>query len=163
MSNTPTPADTTAITVAEQAYEIVRIARIAQGAQDLPTWADVSAQKKIALTDAARAALDGRDVWDVWCLSCGEQPNDATQVLWRQRPPLLQLLPRAYTAFGRAVASLLPEVSTPVTDILNDEIPNLTEDEPSIEEVVEEVVEEVGLGDEKVSGTPAKGNKKSRK
>ena len=42
MSNTPTPEDTTAITVAEQAYEIVRIARIAQGAEDLPTWADVS-------------------------------------------------------------------------------------------------------------------------
>ena len=76
---------------------------------------------------------------------------------------MLQLLPRAYTAFGRAVASLLHKVSAPVTDLLNDEIPNLTEDEPSIEEVVEEVVEEVGLGDEKVSETPAKGNKKSRK
>ena len=78
--------DKLALHVAEQACEVVRTARNAQGAQDLPSWDQVPDLKQLYLTNAARASLDGSEVWDVWSLSCGEKPDDATQVLWKSRP-----------------------------------------------------------------------------
>ena len=136
MSNLPT-TDQLALFVAEQAYGVVRAARIAQGAQDLPSWDQVPDLKQIYLTNSARAALDGAEVWDVWSLSCGSEPDDATQTLWKTRPPLLRLLPATFVNFGRAVA-LARNLDT---DILSDVA------EPS----VEELVEEHGLGDERIS------------
>ena len=119
--------DKLALHVAEQAYEVVRTARNAQGAQDLPSWDQVPDLKQLYLTNAARASLDGSEVWDVWSLSCGEKPDDATQVLWKSRRGLLQLLPKTFVSFGRAV------VFAGNVDVGGEEVPT--------EEVDEEVVD----------------------
>ena len=128
--------DKLALHVAEQAYEVVRTARNAQGAQDLPSWDQVPDLKQLYLTNAARASLDGSEVWDVWSLSCGEKPDDATQVLWKSRPPLLQLLPKTFVSFGRAV------VFAGNVDVGGEEVPTEEVDEEvPTEEVDEEVVD----------------------
>tara|TARA_R110000851_G_scaffold126371_5_gene257752 strand:+ start:9313 stop:9750 length:438 start_codon:yes stop_codon:yes gene_type:complete len=128
--------DKLALHVAEQAYEVVRTARNAQGAQDLPSWDQVPDLKQLYLTNAARASLDGSEVWDVWSLSCGEKPDDATQVLWKSRRGLLQLLPKTFVSFGRAV------VFAGNVDVGGEEVPTEEVDEEvPTEEVDEEVVD----------------------
>ena len=128
--------DHRALHVAEQAYEVVRTARNAQGAQDLPSWDQVPDLKQLYLTNAARASLDGSEVWDVWSLSCGEKPDDATQVLWKSRRGLLQLLPKTFVSFGRAV------VFAGNVDVGGEEVPTEEVDEEvPTEEVDEEVVD----------------------
>ena len=132
MSNTLPTSDTFAVVLAEKAYSIAKTAREAQGASDLPTWSQVPDVKKIALTNAARAAYDGADVWDVWAISCGAEPDDATAVLWRQKPQVLKLLPEIFWAFGQSLRALnglpqAPAVDT-TTDILDDDGPAQLDD-----------------------------------
>ena len=136
--------DKLALLVAEQAYEVVRTARNAQGAQDLPSWDQVPDLKQLYLTNAARASLDGSDVWDVWSLSCGTEPEDATQLLWKSRPPLLQLLPKTFVCFGRAVV-FAGNVDVDDSEVVDEEkLPFVIKSsEVFDEEVTEEVDEEV--------------------
>jgi hypothetical protein len=144
--STPQTTDTLALNVAERAYEVARAARNAQGAQDLPSWSQVPDLKKLYLTNAARAALDGKEVWDVWSLSCGKEPDDATQVLWKGRPPLLQFLPKLFLHFGRAVS----EAANIDHTILSDD--------GGAEPTIDEVIEEHGIESEKVGEAITKAN-----
>jgi hypothetical protein len=131
--------DKLALLVAEQAYEIVKTTRNAQGAQDLPSWQQVPDLKQLYLTNAARAALDGSEVWDVWSLSCGTEPDDATQLLWKSRPPMLQLLPKTFVSFGRAVV-FARNVDVEDLEVVDEEVPTEeVEEEVPTEEVEEEV------------------------
>lgn len=134
--------DKLALFVAEQAYEVVRTIRESQGAQDLPSWGQVPDLKQLYLANAARASLEGSEVWDVWSLSCGTEPDDATQLLWKSRPPLLQLLPKTFVGFGRSVAYArgIDEVGLEVTDEQVEQVPEV-EEEVVNEEVEEEVVD----------------------
>ena len=132
MSKSASSEDKLASLVAAQAYNIVRISRVSDGATELPEWGSIPELKKSFLIRAARAALDGSEVWDVWAYSCGEEPTDATAMLWRQKPAVLQLLPKVYESFGKAVAlHTTGEVPEPPSDILEDEVPSfdLEEDE----------------------------------
>lgn len=131
MSKPVTTTDTVAAQVAEQAYQIVRVCRLSDGASDLPEWAQIPGIKQAFLTNAARAALDGKEVWEVWAFSCGEEPTEATATLWRQKPPVLQLLPKVYEGFGKAVAlHTTGEIPEPPSSILEDEVPSFFEAEP---------------------------------
>ncbi len=136
--------DKLALLVAEQAYEIVKTARNAQGAQDLPSWHQIPDLKQLYLTNAARAALDGSEVWNVWSLSCGTEPDDATEVLWKSRPPMLQLLPKTFVSFGRAVV-FAGNVDVDDSEVVDEEkLPFVIKSsEVFDEEVTEEVDEEV--------------------
>lgn len=136
--------DTTALLVAEQAYNAARAARDASGHKDLPEWKEVGDGKKIALSNAARAAIDGRPVWDVWSLSVGETPSDATQVLWRQKAAPLQLIPRVFAAVGdaiRAVQGSGADVSAGEPSILEDVAPETTPAPEEPEDVSEDAEE----------------------
>lgn len=128
MSKPVTTKDAVAAQVAEQAYQIVRVCRLSDGATDLPEWSQIPGPKKTFLTTAARAALEGQEVWDVWALSCGEEPTEATATLWRQKPAVLQLLPKVYEGFGKAVAlHTTGEIPEPPSSILEDEVPSFFE------------------------------------
>ena len=126
----PVPTDDAlAVLVAKQSYGIVKTSRQSDGATDLPEWEHIPGLKQTYLTNAARAALNGSEVWDIWAISCGETPNDATPVLWRQKPDALQLLPRVYEAFGKAVSfHTKGEIPGPSEDLLEDEVPSLFEE-----------------------------------
>jgi hypothetical protein len=125
MSKPVSTDDQVAPLVAEQAYHIVRVCRLSDGATDLPEWDQIPEPKKSFLTKAARAALGGAEVWEVWAHSCGEAPTDATAMLWRQKPPVLQLLPKVYEGFGKAVAlHTTGAVPAPPRDLLDDEVPS---------------------------------------
>tara|TARA_R100000963_G_scaffold35028_2_gene31183 strand:- start:1173 stop:1376 length:204 start_codon:yes stop_codon:yes gene_type:complete len=46
-------------------------------------------------------------------------------MLWRQKPPVLQLLPKVYEGFGKAVAlHTTGAVPAPPRDLLDDEVPS---------------------------------------
>jgi hypothetical protein len=129
MSKPVTTADPVAAQVAEQAYQIVRICRESEGATNLPEWSQIPGVKQTFLTNAARGALEGKEVWDVWALSCGEEPTEATAPLWRQKPSVLQLLPKVYESLGKAVALHTTGKIPAHSDLLEDAVPSFFEEE----------------------------------
>lgn len=138
--------DNVAFLVAEKAYNVARTALETQGSTGLLEWVHIPATKKLMLTNAARAAINGQPVWDVWAISCGSVPDDATHVLWRSKERLLKLLPTVFHEVGAAIAAVSPELSTASTspaDPLNDVVDyagDEDEDEDEDEEVDEEAV-----------------------
>lgn len=140
--STVNTTDKLALFVAEQAYEVVKTIRESQGSQDLPSWSQVPDLKQLYLTNAARASLDGSEVWDVWSLSCGTEPDDATQLLWKSRPPLLQLLPKTFVSFGRSV-TFARNIDVEDLEVVDEEVPTEEVEEEAPTEEVEQEVEDL--------------------
>lgn len=165
------------LNLAIHAYTFARLVRLSQGASDLPEWDLIPSHKQLHFTNAAKAALRGAPVWDVWALSVGEVPNDAHSTLWRQKQPVYQLIPSAIHAFGEAIRGLVPspvpapESVPPLEDTGSDLPPEIEEDpeDPDAEygpvdtTAVEEAVEEHGLGSEEVAEALTEANGKARK
>lgn len=101
---------------AKAAYGIVKAAREAQGADDLPEWDQVPPEKQIALENAIEAAVKGEPVHVVWAHSVGAKIGPNTENLWSERPPILQFLPKVYFAFGQALATNLTDEVDPLAD-----------------------------------------------
>lgn len=157
--------DPTALRVAAHAYNVARACREAQGANDLPEWNHIPDLKKTYLSNAARCGLNGGAVWDVWAYSVGATPDGATTALWREKEPILQLLPKVFHAVTHAVATadaegLEPgELPSSEPDILDDTTPMFKEEEgPPPEEL-----EEPGLDSEESSEETSNANETADK
>ena len=136
--------DPTALNVAVHAYNVARACREAQGANDLPEWNHVPDLKKTYFSNAARCGLNGGAVWNVWAYSVGATPDDATTTLWREKEPILQLLPKVFHAVAHAVVTANAEGIEPgelpsgEPDLLDDTTPLFEEEEGSAPEELEE-------------------------
>lgn len=147
-ATTPIPtSDAQATIVAEQAFNVARVARQAHGHTDLPEWHLLPPLKQSYFVKATRAALDGRPVWEVWAFSCGALPDDATKDLWLKKHTSLQFLPTVFYEFARAVNNAEPVAP----NILSDEVDEVPADTPSdlppepgpVEEALDEEIEEI--------------------
>ena len=157
--------DETALKVAAHAYSVARACREAQGASDLPEWNHIPDLKKTYLSNAARCGLNGGAVWEVWSYSVGATPDEATPTLWREKEPVLRLIPTVFHAVTQAVATMvtagiepgeLPSSDPNQLNLFDDTTP-LLEDE---EGLAPEELEEPGPDSEELSEETSTANDK---
>lgn len=121
LSGSKLPQNEQAAQVASRSYAVVRELHSAQGDDALPPWDSVPFEKRASLVAAAGAALRGEPVCNVWSYSCGKDPDQFSETLYKQRPAQLRLLPQIISAVGGAVSELVgagqdPEVTQPSSE-----------------------------------------------